>query len=269
VFAFQDQRSAVEVAFTDRFGGTSTGPYAELNLSVPQGSPEGEHERFGEDAGVIEANRRLVVEALTSGPAHTGGAPQVRGVVTMRQVHGSDVVRVGPHRTDEPGTNPRAGGEPEADALVTAEPGWVLVARGADCVPVLLADAERNLVGAAHAGRRGVVAGVVPNAVAALRELGAERLVAWIGPAACGRCYEVPAALREEVAARVPETWSETSWGTPALDLVGGVRAQLRDVQVDEVVDLGECTIENADFYSHRRQSGAAGRHAGLVWVRP
>jgi YfiH family protein len=178
----------------------------------------------------------------------------------MRQVHGAEVVVVGPQHPPE---------TPTCDALVTATPGMILAARAADCVPVLLADPDRNLVGAVHAGRRGVVAAVVPRAVTALRGLGAERLVAWIGPAACGRCYEVPEAMREEVAAVVPETFSETSWGTPALDLVAGVRAQLRDSGADELVEVGRCTIEDTDLYSHRRQAGSAGRQAGLIWVRP
>jgi copper oxidase (laccase) domain-containing protein len=110
--------------------------------------------------------------------------------------------------------------------------------------------------------------GVVPAALTALRRLGADELVAWVGPHACGRCYEVPASMRDEVAAAVPSTWSETSWGTPALDLAAGVDAQLRPA-VAEVVHLARCTIEDTAFYSYRREGRQAGRHAGLVWVRP
>ncbi|MDX6323787.1 MAG: purine-nucleoside/S-methyl-5-thioadenosine phosphorylase / adenosine deaminase [Nocardioidaceae bacterium] len=260
MFAFQDKRSAVEVAFTDRFGGRSAGPYAELTLTVPT------------DPGAVEQsvdeNWDLVSHAMMRGGPPDGdnpfelppGTPSVTRVFSMRQVHGARVLVVD-------GETPPNGSE--ADAAVTATPGVILAARAADCIPVLLADPDRNVVGGAHAGRVGVLAGVVPSAVAALRDLGAERLVAWIGPAACGRCYEVPATMREEVGAVLPETWSETSWGTPALDLVAGVQAQLRAAGVQEVVDLKRCTIEDADFYSHRRQHGVAGRHAGLVWVRP
>ncbi len=232
----------MEVAFTDRLGGLSTGPYAELNLK-----PYGEA-----DADRVPANVERVRQALAGG----GPAP---GWVEMDQVHSATVAVVG-GRVPEPA--------PTADALVTAVPGTVLVTRAADCVPLVLADPGRGLVGAVHAGRNGVLLGVVPAAVAALRDLGAEDLVAWVGPSICGRCYEVPADLRDEVAAQVPATRSETSWGTPALDLPAGVRAQLGAERV-EVVEVARCTYEDPELYSYRRQGPESGRHAGLVWVRP
>jgi polyphenol oxidase len=251
VLAFQDKRGPVEVAFTDRFGGVSTGPHAELSLTVPAHIAEGGEERTRLSAEVA-TNLDLVAAAMA-----LEGIEALRSVVGMRQVHGADVVDV------EAGA-----AEPSCDAVVTTEPGVLLVARAADCVPVLLADPERRLVAAVHAGRAGLVAGVVPHAVASLRERGAERLVAWIGPHACGRCYEVPEELRDSVAAAVPAAWSETSWGTPAVDLGGGVRSQLLGV-ADELVDFAPCTIEDERFYSYRRQGRESGRHAGLVWVRP
>lgn len=139
--------------------------------------------------------------------------------------------------------------------------------RVADCVPVLLADLERGLVAALHAGRPGLVAGIVPEGVAAMRSRGARDLVAWLGPHVCGRCYEVPAAMREEVAAVVPEAWAETSWGTPSVDVGAGVRAQLAAASV-EVVDVSRCTREHVDLYSFRRDGAGAGRMAGLIRVR-
>lgn len=248
MFAFQDTRGAVEVAFTDRHAGgrpgsgvgSAGGPGAELNLLARE---------VGEAR--VEDNLALVARAL--------GGDAVRGVALMRQVHGSEVAVVTGVARPEP---------PEADGLVTAVAGWVLASRAADCVPVLIADPARRVVGAVHAGRAGVAAGVVSRAVEALRGLGAEELVAWVGPHACGRCYEVPDQLRAEVASAVPETWAETSWGTPALDLGAGVGAQLA-AEGAEVVDVGRCTIEDADFFSYRRQGARAGRHAGLIWVHP
>jgi polyphenol oxidase len=80
----------------------------------------------------------------------------------------------------------------------------------------------------------------------------------------CGACYEVPAAMQEEVAAAVPSSRATTSWGTPALDLGAGVRAQLEERGVT-VVDVSRCTRESADLYSHRRDGAGAGRHAGLI----
>ncbi len=257
MFAFQDARGRVQVAFTDRHGGVSAGPYASLNLAV-----DGD-----EEDGVAE-NVDLAAHAFVRGyadPADPFGLPagtSLPVVVRMRQVHGSDVHLV--TRADLG----RSAGLPTADALVTTEPGAILMVRVADCVPLLLADVDRGVVGAVHAGRPGLAAGVVPRALAAMRDLGAERIVAWVGPHVCGRCYEVPETMRAEVSARVPEAFAETSWGTPALDIGAGVRAQLRDADV-EVVDASRCTMEDEDLYSYRRQGVESGRLAGMVWVRP
>jgi YfiH family protein len=144
----------------------------------------------------------------------------------------------------------------------------ILLVRVADCVPLLLADIEHSVVGAAHAGRPGLVAGIVPATVARMRELGAGRITAWLGPHVCGRCYEVPAEMRAEVAATVPASFAETSWGTPAVDVGAGVVAQL-EAEGIEVVDASRCTLEDDDLFSYRRQGVASGRLGGLVWVRP
>ncbi len=254
MLAFTDARGRVAVAFTDRSGGVSSPPYAELSLTVPARPVE------GCDVAVLRAevaeNRVRVSRAAT-------GEDRGDLLRTMSQVHGAGVAYVG---GDAPG-----GADPEADALLTDKPGAVLAARAADCVPVLLGDGETGVVAAVHAGREGLLAGVVSRAVAALRGRGARRLTAWIGPHVCGRCYEVPASMRDEVAAAVPGTGSETSWGTPSLDLGSGVRRQLEQDAADmhvEVVAFEPCTVEDERFYSHRRQGAASGRHAGLVWLR-
>ena len=111
----------------------------------------------------------------------------------------------------------------------------------ADCVPVLLADPEAGVVAAVHAGRRGLVAGVVEAAVAAMVAQGAsvERVRAAIGPAIAGESYEVPAELQDEVASVVPQTRATTSWGTPALDLPAGVAAVLAAAGVEHVTHAG------------------------------
>src|SRR5690606_10514413 len=146
---------------------------------------------------------------------------------------------------------------PAADAVVTTTPGLVLAVRVADCTPVLLADAGAGVLGAAHAGRPGLAVGVVPAVVARMAELGADpaRVVAVVGPAVCGRCYEVPAEMREQVvaAAGVPEAWAETRWGTPAVDVPGGVVAQLKAAGVADVRRVATCTMESEDHYSYRR----------------
>ncbi|MGI8645169.1 MAG: polyphenol oxidase family protein [Nocardioides sp.] len=188
--------------------------------------------------------------ALAEVAAATGCTPY-----TMRQVHGADVLLVeeGSDETDQP-----------ADALVTARPRIALLSRAADCVPVLLAD-RRVLVGAVHAGRHGVRDGVVTAAVDRMRTLGATEVTAWIGPHICGQCYEVPASMRAEVAGAVSATEATTSWGTPALDLGAGVRSQLEAAGC-VVIEMGACTREDPRLHSHRRDAGAAGRGAGVIW---
>jgi len=197
-------------------------------------------------AGVLDV---LVAEA---------GVPFAR----LSQVHGDDVVVV----TEEPAAGPDDPVD-HADALVTARRRTGLMIRVADCVPVVLADRDAGVVGAVHAGRRGVELDVVTRAVERMRELGAQRLESWIGPHVCGRCYEVPAAMRDEVAAAVPETYAETSWGTPGLDLGAGVEVQLARAGAS-VVRVPGCTLEDDRFHSYRRDGAASGRIAGLVWIR-
>jgi copper oxidase (laccase) domain-containing protein len=100
-----------------------------------------------------------------------------------------------------------------------------------------------------------------------MRGLGADRIEAWVGPHVCGRCYEVPEEMRAAVAAVVPESFAETSWGTPSVDLGAGVRAQLAALDV-VAHDASRCTRESADLYSNRRDGDRAGRLAGLVRLR-
>jgi polyphenol oxidase len=251
VFAFQDTQAegahSVDVAFTDRHGGLSGGPFASLNLGA---SP-------GDDPETVERNIERVTRAF-AGLSDDQPAPTV---VRMRQVHGPGV-----HVVDEPSL--AAAEPPVADALVTRLPGVVLMVRVADCVPVLLADVHAGVVGAVHAGRPGLVAGVVPRAMEAMHSLGAESVRAWVGPHVCGACYEVPADMRAEVSALAPASFAETSWGTPSLDVGAGVLAQLKEAGAD-VVDRSRCTMEDEDLFSYRRQGPTSGRLAGLIRLCP
>jgi hypothetical protein len=138
--------------------------------------------------------------------------------------------------------------------------------RAADCVPVLLADSRVGVVGAIHSGRRGTSLDIAARTITRMRDLGAEQIRAWVGPRVCGGCYEVPDEMRAEVAAAVPATYAETTWGTPSLDLGAGVVAQLVAAGAD-VVDVGGCTREEPRLHSHRRDGAAAGRMAGVVWA--
>jgi YfiH family protein len=238
VYAHRTTHGPVDLAFTDRYGGVSGVPFDSLNLAL-----------VGEDdPAATAANLARVLDDF---------APGAR-LADMHQVHGSTVHVVGDK--DEP--------RPDADGLVTDRSDVVLLVRVADCVPVLLADAEARVVGVAHAGRPGLAAGVVPATLAAMRELGATAVTAWVGPHVCGGCYEVPEEMRAEVGALVPEALATTTWGTPALDIGAGVRAQLVAGGAT-VVDVSRCTRESPDLYSHRRDHAAAGRLGGLVRIRP
>ncbi len=200
------------------------------------------------------AAEQVRAAALTQLADATGAVP-----VLMRQVHGAHVELV---------DDPRAGTPATADAMVTARPGVALLARAADCVPVLLADPATGWIAAVHSGRQGLAAGVVTAAVDAVRSHGGDPVVAWVGPHVCGACYEVPADLQDEVAAAVPAARSTTSWGTPALDLGAGVRAQLADAGIDDVRVVDACTREDPTWPSHRRDGAASTRFAGVVWSR-
>ena len=231
----------VRYGFSDRWGGVSSGPYGEFNL--------GDH--VGESPELVAENRRLAAAAFGADPDR---------VHYMTQVHGADVEVV-----DGPWPDQR---QPKVDALVTARPGEVLVVMVADCTPVLLADPEAGVVGAAHAGRPGMAAGIVPAAIGAMVRLGADpaRMIAFTGPAVCGSCYEVPEDMRAEVAAKVPESWAVTRQGTPAVDVPGGVWAQLRAAGITRGVRSPICAMESADHYSYRRE-GVTGRFAGFIDV--
>ncbi|BAC73836.1 laccase [Streptomyces avermitilis] len=237
----RDTVSGAHFAFTDRWGGVSAVPYEELNLGGA----------VGDDSDAVRTNRELAAKSMGLDPAR---------VVWMNQVHGPDVAVV-----DEPwGARPVA----EVDAIVTRRRGLALAVLTADCTPVLLADPVAGVAAAAHAGRPGMIAGVVPAAVEAMVELGADpsRIVARTGPAVCGRCYEVPDAMRAEVAAVEPAAYAETSWGTPAVDVSAGVHAQLERLGVCDREQSPVCTLESGDHFSYRRDR-TTGRLAGYVWL--
>lgn len=180
-----------------------------------------------------------------------------------RQVHGDRVVLAdGPWRD----------GPPEADGVLVDAPGPVVGVLAADCMPLLLGDPEQGVAAAVHVGRQGLHVGIVGVAVEALVAAGARGLVALPGPTVCGRCYEVPEQMRDEVSADVPAAASTTRQGTPALDIPAGVRDQLAraalacgvEVAVDD--SWCRCTVEDLDSFSHRRDA-PTGRHAALVSV--
>lgn len=225
---------------TTRAGGASRPPYDTFNL--------GDH--VGDDEGNVYANRKRLASEL--------GLAEDK-LAWMEQVHGRTATIVD-------GSETRAA--EATDALVTATPGVALVVLVADCVPILLADAEAGVVSAVHAGRVGARVGVVPAAVEAMREAGAEvgRIEALLGPAICGDCYEVPAAMAADVEKHVPGSACKTRRGTPGLDLRAGLWRQLADLGVGKIGVDPRCTNEDKTLFSYRRD-GTTGRIAGITWV--
>ena len=218
-------RPGVSVAFTDIDGG---------NLAL----------HVGDDPGEVGRRRSALERTI-------GIAPH--GLRFMNQVHGTAVAVM---ERDSPA--------PEADAMVSR--GLPLAVMVADCIPVLLVgeSAGGPVLAAVHAGRPGLANGVIPAAVDSMEVLGATGIRAWLGPSICGDCYEVPAPLQSEVAARVPASRSTTSWGTPGLDLPAGARSQLEQAGVG-VEYTGPCTLETPSLFSYRRNKNT-GRFAGVVW---
>lgn len=232
----------VRAGFTTRAGGVSAEPWGTLNVGL----------FVGDRPADVRANRALV--------GQWAGAPVVFG----EQVHGARaLVLDGPPATED-------GSAGRADALVATTSEIAVGVYVADCVPLLLADADAGVVAAVHAGRAGLVAGVVRAAVDAMRASGAapDRLRAVVGPSIGADSYEVPEAMRADVAAAVPEAWAVTRWGTPGVDLGAGVAAELARAGVRQVTRLSTCTFTDGRLYSHRRASAAGvatGRFAGVI----
>jgi len=215
--------------FTTRRNGASLAPYESLNLAAHVGdSPE-----------TVAFNRQLL--AKMTGPTQF-----------MNQVHGDEVVEVKSIIED-----------PTCDALITTVPGIALAVMVADCIPLLLSSAA--VVGAVHVGRRGLMNSVAVKTIESMRKLGAASIHAQLGPSICGRCYEVPQSLADEVISKHPAASSLTNQLTPALDLPRALIAQLvaNDVSYEA---SAICTLENDEYFSYRRHN-ITGRNAGVVWL--
>lgn len=231
----------VRAAFTTRLGGHSAGPFGALNLGT----------RVGDDPAAVAANRAAVARALGL-PA----PPQ-----WLHQVHGTELVAA-----------VADGIERNGDAAWTRRHGVVCAVQSADCLPMLLCDRAGSLVAAVHGGWRGLAAGIVQRVLIGLG-VAPDGLLAWLGPAICGRCYEVGAEVRaafctadDRLAAQFRPADRPEHW---LADLAGIARAQLEASGVPaEAIHGGDrCTYEDGRrFYSHRRD-GPTGRMAALIWL--
>lgn len=230
----------VRMVFTTRAGGASSSPYESFNL--------GDH--VGDDADAVAANRDRLAGVLDLDPG---------AIVWMEQVHSNNVTVV---------DGPQAGPVATTDAVVTTRRGLALAVLVADCVPVLLADHTHGVIAAAHAGRMGARNGIIPRTVEKMVGLGAQpgNIQALLGPAASGRRYEVPAEMAADVEKQLPGSRTRTEQGTPGIDVRAGLVRQLMGLGVTAIEADPRCTIEDTDFFSHRRE-GTTGRQAGLVWL--
>lgn len=239
----------VRALFTTRRGGLSTGPWGAwperadgMNLGLAS----------GDDPHIVRANRRLLRAALPAEPRW------------LQQVHGAVVVDA--EAVEQP---------PAADASLACTPGVVCVVTVADCVPVLLADRSGRAVAAAHAGWRGLAAGVLQATVQRLRARLADpqaEVVAWLGPAIGPRRFEVGddvlGAMREHLPA-APQAFVRQADGNWRADLFALARQALAQAGVAAVTGGHWCTAsEPRRFYSHRRDRGVTGRHAALIWLQ-
>lgn len=239
-------------AFFTREGGVSNGIYASLNGGL--GS--------NDDQAHVAENRRRMADALGVAPSH---------FLTAYQVHSPDVAVVTEPWTPE--------SRPKVDAIVTATPGLALGVSAADCGPILFADAQARVIGAAHAGWRGAFMGVLESTLAAMEKLGADRsrVVAAIGPLIRQRSYEVGEEFvhrfgRDDPANAQFFAPSERT-GHAMFDLAGYIRMRLERAGVLLIDDPDICTYEDERFFSYRRTTHRGepdyGRHIHALVLEP
>ncbi len=231
----------VRALVTTRHGGVSAGPYASLNL--------GDH--VGDDPAAVAENRRLLRARLPAEP------------VWLKQVHGKQCCDAAAC------SNAKGNPPPEADAAFSRTPGVVCAVLTADCLPILLCDTAGTVVAAAHAGWRGLAAGVIEATVAAMGVPG-EDLLAWLGPAIGPRHFEVGGEVRDVFSAHDPQAaraFVARPDGKWLCDIYLLARQRLADLGVCRITSADFCTVRDTQqFFSYRRD-GATGRMASLIWL--
>jgi YfiH family protein len=218
-------------------GGASEGPYAEFNL--------GDH--VGDSAAAVAENRRRLKA--------WAGLPQEPA--WLNQVHGTTVIDLD-----------QAGLRGSADGAVAKDRGRVCAILTADCLPVLFTTDLGDRVGAAHAGWRGLAAGIIESTVKALNTP-AHRLLAWLGPAIGPRHFEVGAEVRQAFVSTDSEAaghFVPNSHGRFMADLPGLARRRLEKLGLTRIYGGGECTFARSDRYYSYRRDGVTGRQAALIW---
>lgn len=236
----------VRSAVSTRRGGVSAPPWDEFNLGA----------HVGDDPAAVAANRRLLAEVLAIG----------REPVWLEQVHGTRVLLL--EEAPEALT---------ADAAVTREPGKVCVVMTADCLPVLFCDRGGTVVAAAHAGWRGLAAGILRETVQAMG-VAAEDILAWLGPAIGPEKFEVGGEVREAILdnaidaaqrAVIPTCFRPSSAGSDRMlaDIFALARAELASLGIRQVYGGGLCTVSDGSRWFSYRRDGVTGRMASLIWL--
>lgn len=229
--------NTVKAATTTRLGGVSREPYDSFNLAT----------HVGDDEARVEKNRELLQQLLCL-PARPRW---------LRQVHGNTVVNVA--ETAE---------EVEADASVAFDPGAICVVLTADCLPALFCDRQGTVVAAAHAGWRGLAAGVLEQTVSAMK-CAPEEIMVWLGPAIGPGTFEVGDEVREVFVSQQPMASQafaarDDKW---LADIYMLARIRLQAAGVETCYGGDYCTYNEATrFYSYRRD-GQTGRMASLIWL--
>ena len=226
---------------TTRMGGASSQPYASLNL--------GSH--VGDQPLTVARNRMLLAPLMPSEP------------VWLNQVHGTTVADAG-----------RAGCQPEADASVSTHPGAVCVVMTADCLPILLCDEQGSVVGAAHAGWRGLCDGVIEATVSAMtmkeKKVPAPTLMAWLGPAIGSAKFEVGDEVRAAFVAQQQQAeaaFTDGAEGKWMANIYVLARLRLQALGISRIYGGELCTYSDPErFYSYRRD-GATGRMGSFIWL--
>ncbi len=234
----------VRHGFFGRTGGMSQGEFAGLNVSWS----------VGDDPAIVEQNREFVRAAIGVGP-----------LAILKQVHSANVETL---------TAPLAPSMVEADALVTATSGIPLAILTADCTPILFADPDAGIIGAAHAGWRGAVDGIIGNTVSAMKNLGANpaNIRAAYGPTIHAPNYEVGDKFKADFLALHPDGgqfFNRHSGKQVHFDLPGFVADQLRAAGIEQIEQVGECTYAHPDrYFSHRyatHKSTRTGRQIAVI----
>jgi YfiH family protein len=213
--------------FTNRIGGVSEAPFDSNNLAL----------HVGDFEPLVISNRKKLSDEL--------GMP----IVFMDQFHSDKIVRVDSNEVTH-----------KCDSIITTEAKLALAVLVADCIPLLLK--SDVAIAAVHVGRAGLMNEIALKTIAEMENLGAERISGYIGPSICGDCYEVSQEIHNEVVIKYPNSDTYQKTGKYTLDLVAGLKSQLRNVLIH---DHGSCVLEDSNFYSYRR-SGTTGRQAGVIW---